>query len=164
MADDPSAPNASTNPYLSGTDAGSAPLVVVGQNMVQAINNLAQVTASATVSISSSIVNVFRPATSSASPVTTPVNNLGTAATAILASSTIRHGLIFHNPASTVTVYVFQSTIATAPSLSSLGGAMAIFPGATLAFPTVEYANMNTAFSAFAGTGTGNPLTILEFR
>lgn len=158
-----------SNPYQGGGQGqGGQGLVVVGQNVVQAINNLAQVTSSATNMLSnllgSSIVNVFRPATASSSPITTPVNNIGTTAISVLPANLNRHGLIFHNPATTnINIYVFQSTIATAPSLSSLGGAFLIIPGASLPFPAVEYANINTAFSAFASNGTTNALTIVEF-
>ncbi len=160
----PPSSSSPSNPYQ--TSQGSSPLVVVGQQLTQAVNNLAQVALSSAVflSISSAILNAFRPPTASSSPITTGINNLGTTAIPVLAANTTRHGLIFHNPATTnVNIYAFQSTIATAPTLSAVGGAFVIVPGATLAFPSVEYQNINTAFSAFAGTGTSNALTIVEF-
>ena len=158
-----------TNPYQAGGAGQNQGLVVVGQNLVNAVNNLAQITGSATLNLSnalaSSLVQAFRPATTAASPVTTPVNNLGTTAISVLAANQNRHGLIFHNPATTsVNVYVFQSSVATAPTLSSVGGALLLVPGATFPFPAVEYANINTAFSAFCSLANGTgALTIMEY-
>lgn len=170
MATDSTTSGASTpsNPYQNPSDQnGSQPLVVVGQQITQAINALSQVTTSGTLSLTSltsSIIQAFRPATSSASPLVTGVNNIGTTAVAVIGANTGRHGLLFHNPATTnVNVYVFSSTAATTPTLSAPGGAIVIFPAATFAFPASEYANVTIGFSAFASTGTNNALTIMEF-
>ncbi len=167
MASDNSSTTPS-NPYQGPSNQGtSQPLVVVGQQITQAINALAQVATSGTLSLtslSSSIVQAFRPATSSSSPVTTGVNNIGTAAISVIGANASRHGLFFHNPATTnVNMYVFQSTVSSTPTLSAPGGAFLILPADTFPFPSSEYANVNTGFFAFASTGTNNALTIMEF-
>lgn len=110
------------------------------------------------------VSNSLPPITASSSPVVTGINSLGTTAVSVVASRIGRNGIVFHNPATTsVNVYVFPSIATPAPTLSAPGGSFIVFPGETFAFPSIAFANMNTAFSAFAGTGTNNALTILEF-
>src|SRR5882672_634891 len=113
--------------------------------------------------IGAAIGNVFAPATASSSPLATPVNNLGTTGTAVLGSSTTRYSVLFHNPSTSVSAYIYPSLAPPAPTLSAPGGATLIFPGGTLSFTPPQWPNINAAFSAFAGTGTNNPLTIWEF-
>lgn len=111
-----------------------------------------------------SLSNSYPSATASSSPIATGVNTLGTTAVSVVAARTNRNGILFHNPATTsVDVYVFPSTIATTPTVAAPGGAWKIVPGGDLPLPSVGFANVNCAFSAFAGTGTNNALTIWEF-
>ncbi len=101
--------------------------------------------------------------TTTASPKFTGVS-LGTSSVSVLIStSSIRHGILFHNPGGTATCYVFPTNIQTTPTTSSLGGALAVAPGSTVQWPSAQFPNINVGFSGFAGTGTGQPLTIVEF-
>lgn len=109
-----------------------------------------------------SITNAMPVPTAAASPVSTPINNLGVSATTVLAASADRHGLIFHNPG-TANVYVYPSLASTAPTTSAVGGAFLIFPGGTLQFPPNAYPNVNCAWKAFSGTGSNQALTVVEF-
>jgi hypothetical protein len=103
-------------------------------------------------------------ATASTSPISYPFNNIGTAtATAIIAANTNRYGLIFHNPGATASIYVFPSAMTVAPTTSTLGGSFVIYPGSTLSFPSTVFANANGAWSAFSGTGSNQPFTVVEF-
>lgn len=113
--------------------------------------------------IAQSVVNSFPAASTTSSPQSTPINNLSTAAVTVIGVSTIRHGLLFHNPGGTTSIYVFPSLTSTAPTTSSVGGAFQILPAGTLSFPGSQYPNINCAWSAFAGTGTNQPLTVVEF-
>lgn len=109
----------------------------------------------------SSINNAFPPLTASTSPVSTGVA-ISTTATTVIGTSSLRHGIIFHNPG-TATLYVFPS-LTTTVTTTALGGSFTIFPGGTLELPPSLYANVNCAWSAFATTGSNQPLTIVEFR
>jgi hypothetical protein len=111
----------------------------------------------------SSISNSMPVAGTATSPKATGVNNIGTASgTSVLGSSSIRHGMLFHNPGSN-DVYVYPSALSPAPTTTTLGGTLRIVPGDTVPFPAVMWPNQNSAFSAIALTGTTNPLTIWEF-
>lgn len=110
-----------------------------------------------------SLSNGTPAATTTASPKFTAVT-LGTAAiTPLIASSVIRHGIVFHNPGGTATCYVFQTGMATSPTTSSLGGALAIAPGSSVLWPSSQFPNINVGFSGFAGTGTAAPFTVIEW-
>lgn len=109
-----------------------------------------------------SISNATPAATTTASPKFTGVN-LGTASASVLIStSSIRHGIVFHNPG-TATCYVFPTGIATTPTTALLAGSLQIVGGSTVAFPSAQYPNINVGFSGFAGTGASQPMTIIEF-
>lgn len=126
------------------------------QDGVNAIQGVAQQLGK----MAQSIVNMVPAATTATSP-TTSGKTLGTTATAIIASSAIRHGIIFHNPG-TATVYVFPSA-QTAPTLAAPAGAFVIYAGGTLPFPPTQFPNVNSSWSAFAATGTAQPITVVEF-
>lgn len=103
-------------------------------------------------------------ATASTSPVSRPFNNLAAATTtAILAVSTSRFGVIFHNPGATSIIYIYPSAMTGTPGTTALGGTFAIATGAYLRIPSTEFANCNCAWSAFAGTGSSQPFTVVEF-
>jgi hypothetical protein len=102
-------------------------------------------------------------ATTTSSPKFTGVALSTTGSTVLVATSAIRHGIMFHNPGATATIYVFPSNIATVPVTSSLAGALAIAPGSTVQWPPSQFANVNAGFSGFAGTGTSQPFTVIEF-
>lgn len=144
-----------------------ADLVSTQKGGVQNLSVLAQTIMSALpAGLASAFLNNFAPAiaSGSSSPVATPVNSLGTTGASVIGSSSVRFGILFHNPSSTVAVYVYPSLASPAPTLASAGGAFLILPGGTLPLMPPNYRNNNAAFSAFAGTGTNNPLTIWEFR
>lgn len=109
-----------------------------------------------------SVSNATPAATTTASPKFTGVN-LGTASASVLIStSSIRHGIIFHNPGGTATCYVFPTGIATTPTTSSLAGALGIAPGSTVQWPSAQFPNINVGFSGFSGTGSNQPFTVIE--
>lgn len=146
---------------------GMTDLVSTQKGGVQQLGSLIQAIGTALpLGIASAIVNNFppAPAAGSSSPFATPVNNLGTTGISVIGSSSIRFGIMFHNPSASVAVYVYPSLATPAPTLASPGGAFEILPGGTLPMLPPSWKNNNAAFSAFAGTGTGNPLTIWEFR
>lgn len=103
-------------------------------------------------------------ATASTSPVSYPYNNIGTAsATTVIGVNASRYGLLFHNPGATASIYIYPSAMTSVPSTTALGGTFVIYPGETLPFPSTQYANANCAWSAFAGTGSNQPFTVVEF-
>ena len=111
---------------------------------------------------SQSITNVSPAATTTTSPKFTAIT-LGTGSiTVLVATSTLRHGLLLHNPG-TATCYIFQTGMASSPTTSSLGGSVVIYPGGTFALPSAMFANINAGFSGFAGTGSSNGFTVVEF-
>lgn len=112
-----------------------------------------------------SIGNAFPQATATSSPKATGLNSLGTStAIVVIGTSTVRHGVLFHNPGgTTVIVYVFPSTMTPAPTTTTLGGTLGIAGGSTVFLPSAQFPNINCGFSAFAGTGTNQPFTAWEF-
>jgi hypothetical protein len=137
----------------SGLGGGVADLVSTQKGGVQNLGRAAQ-----------SLANAFPPATASTSPVVTGINTLGTTGVSVIAANALRHGILFHNPATAnVNIYIYPSGANPAPTLASTGGSLIIFPGGDRAFPSTVYPNVNAGFSAFAGTGTNNALTIVEF-
>jgi hypothetical protein len=85
--------------------------------------------------IAQSIANVYPAATTTVSPKSTAVNNLGTTAgTVVIGTSSIRRGIMFHNPG-TAAVYLYPTSITTAPTTTSLGGTILIAAGSTLMLP-----------------------------
>lgn len=123
------------------------------QNIARQLGNWAQ-----------SQSNAIPVATASTSPLAYSWNNIGTSsATTILVANTGRHGVLFHNPGATASIYVYPSNIATAPTVSSVGGSIVIYPGATLSLPSPLFANCNGTWLAFSGTGSSQPLTVVEF-
>jgi hypothetical protein len=101
-------------------------------------------------------------ASTTTSPVSYPVNNVGTAAVSVIAANQTRFGLVFHNPG-IANVYVFPSAMTVAPTTSSVGGSFIIYPGSTLSFPSTLFSNVNGAWSAFSDGGSNQPFTVLEF-
>lgn len=100
--------------------------------------------------------------TSTSSPMSTPINSLSTTASVLIASSTTRHGLVFHNPG-TISAYVYPTLTSAAPTTSSVGGSFIIYAGGTLAFPSSMFPNVNCGWSGFSASGSSQPLTIVEF-
>lgn len=155
----------------SGSVSSAAPLggslndlVSTNKGGVLNLANLAQTVATALPpELANAIINVLAGPTSSASPILTGINNLGTTAISVIGSSSTRFAMLLHNPGGTASVYVFPTPATTAPTLASTGGAFVLYPGGTLPLGPLMFANVNAAFSAFAGTGTNNPLTIWEF-
>jgi len=108
-----------------------------------------------------SLSNAYPVPTTTASPKFTAVT-ISTTAVAVIASSTLRHGLLMHNPG-TANYYVYQTGMSSAPTTAALGGSIVIYPGGTLAFPSAMFPNINAGFSAFSGTGSSQPFTVVEF-
>ncbi len=103
-------------------------------------------------------------ATASTSPVSYPYNNIGTAsATTVIGVNATRYGLLFHNPGATASIYVYPSSMTSVPTTALVGGTFIIYPGGTLSFPSTMFANSNGAWSAFSGTGSNQPFTVVEF-
>lgn len=106
--------------------------------------------------------NAFPVATTTSSPQSTPINTLSTTASVLIAISTTRHGIVFHNPG-TINAYVYPTLTSAAPTTSSVGGSFIIYPGGTLAFPSTLFPNVNCGWSGFSATGSGQPFTVVEF-
>lgn len=106
--------------------------------------------------------NAWPNPTAATSPLATPINSLSTTASVVIAASTTRHGLMFHNPG-TASVYVYPTLTSTAPTTAAVGGSFLILPGGTLEFPPAVYPNVNCGWSAFSGTGSSQALTVVEF-
>lgn len=123
-------------------------------NMKNAVTNLS--------GLVQSLTNAYPAPTATVSPKATGINTLATTAAIIIAASTTRHGIIFHNPG-TVTSYIYPTAIATAPGTTTLGGSFILIPGGTLSFPSSNFPNANAGWSGFAAAGTTGPLTIVEF-
>lgn len=110
---------------------------------------------------SQSITNSTPAATTTSSPRFTAVN-LSTTAVAVIATSSLRHGILFHNPG-TVTTYLYQTGMTSAPTTSALAGSVMISPGGTFTLPSGMFPNINAGFSGFSGTGSSIPFTVIEF-
>jgi len=143
-----------SDPYNNTAGPTGAPQegVSVLQNVARQIGVYAQ-----------SIANAYPAATTTASPRSLGFNNIGTTATAVLSTSSIRHGLIFHNPGTAANIYVFPTPITTTPTTAALGGALLIATTASVVLSPSLFPNLNAGWSAFAATGSANPLTIIEF-
>ena len=107
-------------------------------------------------------LNSMPNATTAASPVCYPINNLGTVATSVIGANQTRFGLVFHNPGTT-TVYLYPTTMTTAPTTATLGGTFLVLPGGTLSFPAPYFANANCACAAFVLAGSNQSFTVVEF-
>ena len=105
--------------------------------------------------------NAYPAPTETVSPAATGFS-LSTASSVLVASSTTRHGVVFHNPGTTC-VYVYPTAIATAPTTAAPGGSFLILPAATLSFPSVQFPTGGCGWSGFAGTGSGQAFTVVEF-
>ena len=141
----------------NGTTGGMA-----GQGFTEAVNHLSNIARQLSY-WSQSITNSQPVPTTTTSPKFTAVS-LGTASatTLVIASSTTRHGLIFHNPGGTATCYVFVTGMASAPTTGNLAGALAIAAGSSVTWPSSQFTNINAGFSGFAGTGSNQPFTVIE--
>ena len=95
------------------------------------------------------------------SPVSTGVNNLGTASIQVVAANQNRRGITFNNPG-TVNVLIAPGNIT--PSFAAPGGAYLLYPGDEKTFPADGLLlACNCAFNAVAFSGVNNPLTIFEY-
>jgi hypothetical protein len=108
------------------------------------------------------VSNATPAATTTTSPKFTAISLSTSAITVLVSTSSIRHGIVFHNPGTT-TCYVFQTGMASAPTTSTLGGALMVAGGSTVPFPSAQYPNINCGFSGFSGTGTAVAFTVIEF-
>jgi hypothetical protein len=109
-----------------------------------------------------SIVNATPAATTTTSPQFTAVT-LSTTTAVIIGASTSRHGILFHNPATT-NALIYQTNMTPAPTSTNFAGAIVILPQATLVFPSSHFPNVNAGFSGYSQTGTSQPFTIVEFH
>lgn len=136
----------------NNTSSGSTEALAHLQNIARNLGIWAQ-----------SITNSTPVPTTTTSPKFTGVT-LGTAAvTVLIGTSTIRHGMILHNVGATATCYIFQTGMASPPTTTSLAGSLAIAPGSSVVWPSSQFTNINAGFSGFAGTGTSQPMTVIEF-
>lgn len=111
---------------------------------------------------SQSIANATPAATTTTSPKFTGVT-LSTTAVVVIGTSTLRHGMLFHNVGNTANVYLYQTGMTSAPTTSVLAGSIVIYPGGTLPLPSQVFPNINAGFSAFTNTGSAQPFTCVEF-
>lgn len=92
------------------------------------------------------------------SPVATGITTLTTASLQVIGANSRRRKIQFINPniAADITIWVCPSNLAATTG----GGSIPVFPGGDL---TIEDENVNCAWSAIAGGGSGRGLTILEY-
>ena len=112
--------------------------------------------------VAQSMQNALPPPTASTSPTAFGFNTIGTVTVSVLGSSSIRHGLIFHNPGATA-VYVYLSAMSPVPTTAALGGSIQIAAGSTVMLPSTLYPNLNAAWSGFALVNSCT-LTVVEFH
>jgi hypothetical protein len=110
---------------------------------------------------SQSISNASPAATTTTSPRFTAVQ-LSTSATAVIGTSLLRHGMLFHNPG-TANLYLYQTGMTSAPTTTVLAGSVVIYPGGTFTLPSPMFPNISAGFSGFSGTGSSQALTVIEF-
>lgn len=93
------------------------------------------------------------------SPVGSTVS-LGTVSATAIAANPNRRGIAFVNPGATVTLYVCPANQA-----AVIGNGIPVFPGGMVRLDGNPDANINftSGWNAIAGSGSGNPLTVLEF-
>lgn len=106
-------------------------------------------------------VNAYPIPTTTVSPQFRAVT-LSTGTSVLVAVSTTRHGLWFHNPATT-NAFIYQTGMTSNPTSSNFAGGMVIYPGATLALSSAQFPNINAGFSGFSQTGSSQPLTVVEW-
>jgi len=89
-------------------------------------------------------------------------NNIGTVQVQIANANPQRQNITFHNPSTTITCYVYPGVNAAGapllPSLAALGGSFTVLPQYTL----IITGECQTTWGAFASSGSGNPLTVME--
>lgn len=130
-------------------------------SIAQQIGLLAQAMGSGS-SVGGSIVALSVATTTTASPQAIGFNNISTTATAILSTSSLRRGVMFHNPG-TAAIYVYPTGMTTAPTTAILGGSMVIYPGGTLSLGPPSFPNLSSGWLAFSVTGSSQALTVVEF-
>jgi hypothetical protein len=115
--------------------------------------------------LSQSIGNAQPAATTTTSPQATG-SVLGTAAAVQIVgartTAPARHGIMFHNPATTA-AYIWPSGLTPAPTSSSLQGSLEIQGGSTITFSSEQWPNINSAFSGIATTGGAQPFSVWEW-
>lgn len=111
---------------------------------------------------SQSIANATPAATSTISPTFTGVTLNNTTATLIIGTSVLRHGMILHNPATTV-AYVWPTTATASLASTSLGGSLLIAGGSSVILPSSQFPNNTAGWSGIASTGSAQPFTIISF-
>lgn len=93
--------------------------------------------------------------------VTAASNAIATGGAQVVGANNARNSITFANPG-TVTLYVYpmlnSAGGANAPSVTALGGAVQLLPGAILTFNGVY----KGAYGAFSATGSTNALTVME--
>ncbi len=111
---------------------------------------------------SQSQTNAYPVPTSTISPQFTGVNLNNTTATIILGTSVLRHGMILHNPATTV-AYIWPTIVTSSLSSSVLAGALLIAAGSSVMLPSSQFPNNTAGWSGIASSGTAQPFTIIQF-
>ena len=107
--------------------------------------------------------NAYPVPTTTTSPKFTGVTLGTTGTTVLIATSSLRHGIIFHNCGATATCYIFPTGISSVPTTSAPAGSLSIAPGSSVVWPSSQFTNVNAGFSGFSGTGSSQPMTVVEF-
>ena len=91
-----------------------------------------------------------------------PINNLGQSGQQVVGPNPARTTLTFHNPGTVSNIYVYPVVAGDgtpmSPGVVTLGGTFVVWPGATVSLS----GEIQTAWAAFAQSGGGNPLTVME--
>ena len=110
---------------------------------------------------SQSQTNAYPVPSSTISPQFTSVTLNTTTATLIVATTTLRHGMIFANPGTTA-AYIWPTDATASLSSSSLGGAMLIAAGSSVMLPSNQFPNNTAGWSGISTTAAGK-FTIWQF-
>jgi hypothetical protein len=92
----------------------------------------------------------------------TAINNLTTSPATVIAASSARSNITFHNPGA-ATAYVAPLTVGSSggtltPSLTALGGCFEVLPGGWVTLA----GTVQQGFQAFVSSGSSQPLTIMD--
>ncbi len=133
-----------------------------GPGFTEAVNQLGNIARQLSY-WSQSITNSQPVPTTTASPRFTAVTLSTSTITTVIGSSSIRHGMILHNPGAVSTAYIFPTNLTPQPTTSNLAGTLAIGPGASERWPSAQYTNINVGFSGLIASGSSTPFTVIEW-
>ncbi len=133
---------------------------VSGQGYSEAVSQLQNIARQLS-AWSQSQLNAYPVQSTTASPSFTAVLLNTTTATLIVPASTVRHGMILHNPGTTA-AYIWPTVNTSALSSGVIGGSMLIAAGSSVILPSSQFPNNTAGWSGISTTAAGR-FTIWEF-